>query len=377
MKTFWGAIHYLSFLVGAVVLITFLIEFVPGLPRQIRLAYLELNGIAQHEHVDNPAYGDVPWVNDVWYQYSTQLESHWSPFVYWKSAPLSSGVLNVDDLGRRKTVHNRKPSKGKPQLQTYLFGGSTMWGWGVPDWHTVPSELANLDNDLNLKVTNYGQLGYVSTQEYLQLFLLLRNGARPDVVVLYDGFNDLHASTLDYGPGVAFSETDRIVEYAVTKRENRIKAYQIALKHAYSRSWKDARKIADSFGLVHKREISNTDIWKLAEEAIRIYEFNINAIRTLADRYGFKPVFILQPIKGVDPKNLPEPESEASIYQAGYRIAHEKLSKYHDVYFADDVLQGNSQYYLDNVHLTHDGNKVVAEAISKILKGQLMKDGIR
>ena len=73
----------------------------------------------------------------------------------------------------------------------FTFGGSTMWGMGVDYENTIASNISEVlcDQGFNVKVSNYGQLGYVSTQEKIYLLKLLRDKS-PDVVVFYDGVND-------------------------------------------------------------------------------------------------------------------------------------------------------------------------------------------
>ena len=78
-----------------------------------------------------------------------------------------------------------------------MFGGSAMWGWGAPDWGTIPAYLqTELERagDRPVCVVNYAENGFVSTQNVIQLSLLLAAGDVPDVVVFYDGVNDVLAA---------------------------------------------------------------------------------------------------------------------------------------------------------------------------------------
>ncbi len=67
-----------------------------------------------------------------------------------------------------------------------MFGGSTLWGTGVKDEHTIPSFLQSfLGKDYD--VYNYGETGYVSMQELNYLLHMLAKGNIPEAVIFYDG----------------------------------------------------------------------------------------------------------------------------------------------------------------------------------------------
>ncbi len=91
-----------------------------------------------------------------------------------------------------------------------------MWGYGVRDDSTVASLLSKRlaeKTGYNAEVFNYGQIGYVSTQEVLLLYELLGQGLRPDVVVFYDGINDSFTAYQSGIAGLAQNESFRVREF--------------------------------------------------------------------------------------------------------------------------------------------------------------------
>ena len=128
---------------------------------------------------------------------SAQINSpqslRWHPFVYWRAGPFQGKYVQIDEHGLRRTTSQADRATA---LKVFLFGGSTMFGAGSRDEHTIASELASqlsaTGQDVN--VVNYGQNGYVSAQECLTLELACQAGQIPDVVIFYDGVNDV-AST--------------------------------------------------------------------------------------------------------------------------------------------------------------------------------------
>src|SRR5207237_3377960 len=86
-------------------------------------------------------------------------------------------------------------------IRIFFLGGSTTWGSGVRDDYTIPSFVARLAEDRGwpVQVSNYGESAYSSFQETVLLSELVATGNVPDVVVFYDGVNDL-LTQLEEGP---------------------------------------------------------------------------------------------------------------------------------------------------------------------------------
>lgn len=131
-----------------------------------------------------------------------QLEGEtYVPFLIRDPRPFQSRYLNTTDHER---VSYRPPTPtGAEPLQIAFFGGSVMFGVGQRDQHTIPSEVARLAEEAGIavEVHNYGLPGWVSWQETLYLERLLAAGEQYDLVVFYDGFNDLLVQAIAYSGG--------------------------------------------------------------------------------------------------------------------------------------------------------------------------------
>src|SRR5579883_1614090 len=116
----------------------------------------------------------------------------WLPYAYWIGKPYRSRYLNIGADGLRATIAESRPSEHSgAAFRIFMFGGSTMWGEGSRDAYTIPSWLQRMLDAGNYRaqVINYGQDGYVSSQEMILLFEQLQRGNIPGLVVFYDGFN--------------------------------------------------------------------------------------------------------------------------------------------------------------------------------------------
>jgi hypothetical protein len=100
---------------------------------------------------------------------------------------LSTPYVNVVD-GRRRTLEVRDPER-----TVWMFGGSTTYGTGQRDEHTIASDLVRLarSDGVRLRVLNFGCPGKVNWAETLQFEHLLRSGRRPpDAAIFFDGINE-------------------------------------------------------------------------------------------------------------------------------------------------------------------------------------------
>lgn len=138
----------------------------------------------------------------------------WRPFVYWRLRPFQGRFVNVDDEGLRATVKPPGVVMSPNPRRVFLFGGSTMWSANVPDALAIPSCLwKQMSRPGDWEMTNFGQPGYVSTQDLLTLELECRAGNRPDVAIFYNGFNDIASALQNAAAGVAINEINRSREF--------------------------------------------------------------------------------------------------------------------------------------------------------------------
>ena len=99
-----------------------------------------------------------------------------------------------------------------------MFGGSTMWGTGGRDEGTIPAALARelRGHGIVPEITNFGETGYVNTQEVLLLALQLQKGRVPDLVIFYDGINDTGSAFQLRRAGMPHNEFNRVKEFNLT-----------------------------------------------------------------------------------------------------------------------------------------------------------------
>jgi hypothetical protein len=119
------------------------------------------------------------------------------PFIQFKEPTGHGDYVNVTEDGFR--TNGEKPPLPWPpasaRINIFVFGGSTTFGYGLPDNETLP---AHLEQSLNhggppdVAVYNFGRAWYFSTQERILFEQLLLAGHVPDVAIFIDGINDFH-----------------------------------------------------------------------------------------------------------------------------------------------------------------------------------------
>jgi lysophospholipase L1-like esterase len=135
-----------------------------------------------------PALRDSPWAAEVLAE-QADIPSVSDSYLGYRLGDKTSTYTNVVD-GVRRSYQSQAPGK---KASVWFFGASALFGDGQRDDHTIPSEFARRAeaDGLPLEVRNYGRPGIAMWQE-LELFgQLVASGQKPDLVVFYDGFNDL------------------------------------------------------------------------------------------------------------------------------------------------------------------------------------------
>lgn len=123
------------------------------------------------------------------------LTVHFVPNLDFELGDYDGQVVNQRD-GRRESS---SPEGDDPAARiVWFFGGSTMYGIGQRDAHTIPSVFARTaaEAGIPVEVENFGVPAYMTYQQALALEQALREGPPPDLVVFYGGFNDTFSGML-------------------------------------------------------------------------------------------------------------------------------------------------------------------------------------
>ncbi len=341
-------------------------------PRQVMLA----------ESQAAPYYATQPWAKAYW-QEAQQAESYrYRPYVVWGHRPFNGETINISEEGIRKTPG---ADCGPDSYTVFAFGGSSMWGWGSPDWGTIAAFLQTGLDDMiqgSVCVVNFGEDGFVSTQNLVALMLQLQSGRVPDAAIFYAGVNEVYAAYESGQPDVHPSLAHIAAEFEEPEHPlvSWLKATrQYSLYQQMFFALRDVSATEEAFGTDMDLE---TDSEELAVAVTQSYLRNYQLVSALAQEYGFEYFFFWQPHLGVDGKPLTAEEQalRAAMDPGLIKLASEVYERIYDsapghehLWVLAAVFEGEAgQIWIDIWgHVTPEGNRLVAEEMITNIGGQL------
>jgi lysophospholipase L1-like esterase len=328
---------------------------------------------------------DASWV-PAYFKAMNEVRMRWYPFVYWKTAPMRSPYLNIDQHSNRINWNApHRPNDGRPLLRIFAFGGSTTWGASARDDYTIPSLIAKYlaqNPRYDVEVRNFGQMGWVTSQELIYLYELLRRGERPDLVIFYDGVNDTFLAYQQGIAGLSQNEFLRADEFGILASSNgRKRLYARALKTflmntgmadliklvtgkdraVYERT--ETVPMAALAYLAPPSDFEGTDA--VEKDIIDIYLFNVQMVRTLGEHFGFRALFYWQPVSYTKhpltrfEQALVNGHSRQEFFIGTYkRLA--AVAQREGINDISGILDTDKTYFVDPWHITEEGNAVIA-----------------
>ena len=117
-------------------------------------------------------------------------EFEYEPWTGFRERSFRGRFVNIDPAGFRFSK-DQMPWPPRPgQTNIFVFGGSTAFGWYLPDDETIASYLQQCASQQKVAVYNFARPAYFSSQELALFQKLLRDGRVPQVAVFIDGLND-------------------------------------------------------------------------------------------------------------------------------------------------------------------------------------------
>ena len=329
-----------------------------------------------------PNYLGAEWARRHFLEFN-ELNAVYMSYYGWRRSPYSGETIQIDDRGLRRTYQDQTVT---PKRTIAFFGGSTMWGSGADDDHTIPSEFIRLNP--GYVGYNFGEMGYVAHQSFNTFLERYFEGFRPDVVVFYDGANDVYTKCQQHlGPYSHALETEirSTLQDARVPRAKRGATSSDAVLALVQPLRSFVERLSEVIGRGDTDEASYYDCHKNPEKAAQIARVLLSdwlLVKNLVESYGGTFVAVLQPV----------------IYFSRTRTEHLKLSEalerqYRTLYpliidmmprefpelvgnFMDlrKVLDSDEYIYIDWCHVSPNGNRLVAERINHGIAARMNSD---
>jgi hypothetical protein len=311
----------------------------------------------------------------------------YQPWVQFSEAPFAGKHLSIDIDDRgiplRRTAN--PPTEGaKPVIDIFVLGGSTTFCYDVADEHTWPSYLSSVLNDkaksegldLQVNVSNYGRGYYDTSQEMGLIVDLLKNGARPTLVLFMDGVN--------WGPQEDIPAFTGEVERAVSDAQHANVAVAAQHLKGFLKDWipvvrlvlslKNQRPESDAAEQAVMGEFTagqRDHVFQVLER----FKQNREIIKDVTRRYGVETIMFIQPDAIYNyPASLYRLPLPSSFLQNRNEreLFHEQMSQSPEIVYLGPLLddygvnQGRKAI-IDDVHYSPAFNKFLAERVASYI----------
>lgn len=258
---------------------------------------------------ERSAYHGQDWVDAYFDELRASRGSRYDGFSGWRREDFAGEHINVE-AGLRRSYVPRISREDEP-IDVVFLGGSTMWGIGNRDLHTIPSAFARLAEraDIPVRVRNLGEKGYVSWQEVTLLAERCAMGDVPDLAIFYDGVNDvfvqLQGATERPRPQNFAQLRDRFENaHALLPTLGRYSLAHLVYRHLRGEP-EPGRMLVEALP---------GGVDELAGNAATIYTATIDLARRLAATYGFEVAAFWQPCVYTKRSIQPGEEGPASEF---------------------------------------------------------------
>jgi len=319
-------------------------------------------------------------------------------YLGWKNGALESPTINITDSGLRQTVlPNTLDDEISLSTETeyWMFGGSTVFGWGVNDANTIPSILASVVSN---PVVNFGTPSYRAFQGVVRLIgeygSLAISPSPTRAIIFLDGGNDvlvmcrkrgigdlqrgigaegrIDSDQEDMAPGEVFSEQPHelpVIDKSVALSPRWVLQPALSLIERF----KDSGVVNSFENDLDEMYLCDNNHDRARFVAAQLVSDWLSA-KAIAENHGDRFVAFLQPIASLSrtrieylPKSNHEDElveQYSVVYPLIRQFAREADLEFHDL---SGSLNRDEHLYIDLFHLSHQGTRAVAQEIAMTL----------
>lgn len=314
-----------------------------------------------------PGYEEFDWAEHHFEELrNAGVEYH--SFYGWRRKPLAGRTITIDEQGIRPTP-GAAPKDSRVPMVVFL-GGSTMWGEGADDHNTIAAHFVQQAGTA-LRAKNLGESAYNAFQGYLVLRIHVLHGLRPDLVITYDGINNVaglcragnrpvgHGRELQMREAMRGLDQPRVSE-ALTARYFvlPIQEFAIRMRRRSADGWEDPYRLVCAADAERARAVATKllDSWTTTME--------------LAEGIGAQFVAVLQPSAYTGEPQTDHLSLDPAVkdeYDAVYGLVRAMLGQ--PPYLAvrqrvldmTNALDDAGPVYIDSQHLAPRGNQIIAK----------------
>ncbi len=305
------------------------------------------------------------------------------PFVGMRLEPDFHGPgVTTDSLGFRVTP---EADTSGTAIEIHIYGGSTVYGWFLPDSLTIPALLQEALRDSweqHLNILNRGSATRNSTQSMIEFLLALQTGAPPDAAVFYEGYNDAATAWYEGDPALALGNRRSIDRFSAAVPEPRepFKLSIVTLACLLGRSEASAPSLIPGSEPLGR----DRDTYELATQVMEVYRSNSRQILAMAEAFDIPVTILWQPTLTAESRELygQEPAframidpGEVSLQETVWKLAEENAANGLYLWFGDCLDEAGFACYIDYCHMNGEGNRLVAGKMHALLDVWVVSGG--
>ena len=316
----------------------------------------------------------------------------YTPFVGWSRRPFQGAHTTIEESGDRIV-----PSAPRnPQGTIRFLGGSAMWGTGSNDSETIPSLVAaEFPNHL---VLNHAESGFNSRQSLARVINLANQGKALDLVISYDGVNDVSFQCTGVasinGHGREQLIRDRIdrrlrlgpapdsLQDVHLFRVLLASTYELVLNGYLTIFGQPVQPVEAGDTAAPGRQSLCAADPTFATQVADTLIANWRIAKTVVEAEGGRFLAVLQPVAHLGTPDIDYLDAEGlraylkADFLAVYpllikQIREERLDWVIDL---TDVFDGGQRVYIDDTHVTAEGNRMVAARLKPVIASILGSD---
>jgi lysophospholipase L1-like esterase len=304
----------------------------------------------------------------------------YEPYTGYKQKPLSGRFFNIGENGARLVNNQASWPPDSTAFNIFVFGGSTTFGFGLPDNQTISSFLQDYfaDGDCGeVHIYNFGRMGYFSTQERILFEQMLTSGYIPNMAIFVDGLNDFW---LWKGEP---ENSDRLRAMVVAAQDKSLQSQSVALIKGLPISQLASSIAAQARGnstsLAQEPDPKDNAI---LESVIERWLTNKKLIESTAAQFNIRTVFVWQPVPSyqydlryhIFYNSAFETSGMMQRSKYGYALMESErttLEQAHNfLWLADIQLEKKENLYVDDMHYTAKFSQEIASRIYQYIREQ-------
>ena len=298
-------------------------------------------------------------------------------YVQWVEHAENNGYdnkfVNVTPKLGRKTISPKNCEK-----TVFFYGGSTAFGYGVTDNQTIASYLGQIfiNNKQKICVKNFGRGSYFSTQETIlfQKHLLNKEINKSDIIIFLDGINE-NGNSPSRNTGFLY-EAQKVLQ------QRPWDMYKLTFP-TFIESLPVSQfinRLITKYKAPKRSEYQEKSIFDIPKETKFVYEQNILLRDSICKKLNINCYNLLQPFASVHGKYFDKPSEGIFPNMLLQPVMMKQLEdKYKILKNSDGIIDISDAFsqtdplsYIDGIHYSPSGNRIIAERVYDIIKDDLL-----